>query len=56
MAITRVFSTYTLRYVFRHEMQYLLELCGYEVEALYGDFKRGAFHYGGEQVWMARKS
>ncbi len=55
-SLSRVFSTYTLRYVYRYEMQYLLELCGYAVEALYGDFKRGPFHYGGEQIWVARKS
>ncbi|MFX1538190.1 MAG: class I SAM-dependent methyltransferase [Promethearchaeota archaeon] len=55
---TVVFKNYshmTLRYVYRYEMQYLLELCGYEIEALYGDFQRGSFRYGGEQVWIARK-
>ena len=35
-------------------MQYLLELCGYEVEALYGDFGAGRSGYGGEQIWVAR--
>jgi ubiquinone/menaquinone biosynthesis C-methylase UbiE len=44
-----------LRYLFRYEMQYLLELCGYKVEALYGDFKRGPFKPGGEQVWVASR-
>ncbi len=43
-----------LRYVHRFEMQHLLELCGYEVEALYGDFGRGPFRHGNEQVWVAR--
>jgi ubiquinone/menaquinone biosynthesis C-methylase UbiE len=44
-----------LRYVFRYEMQHLLELCGYQVEALYGNFDRCHFHYGGEQIWIASK-
>lgn len=45
-----------LRYVHRFEMQHLLELCGYEVEALYGDFRRGPFQHGHEQVWVARRT
>ncbi len=55
-SLSRVFSTYTLRYLFRWEMQYLLELCGFEVEALYGDFKCGPFLSGREQIWVAKKS
>ncbi|MGB8645928.1 MAG: class I SAM-dependent methyltransferase [Anaerolineae bacterium] len=54
-SLTRVFSTYTLRYLYRQEMEYLLELCGYRVDALYGDFQRGPFRYGGEQIWVAQK-
>lgn len=54
--ISKTYSPLTLRYVYRYEMQYLLELCGYRVEALYGDFRRGPFRYGGEQIWIARKS
>ena len=26
------------------------------IEALYGDFRRGLFRYGGEQIWVARKT
>ena len=44
------------RYFYRYEMQHLLELCGFEVEALYGDFRRSPLHHGTEQVWMARKT
>lgn len=54
--IARTYRPLTLRYVHRYEMRYLLELCGYKVEALYGDFQRGPFCYGGEQVWVARKA
>jgi len=54
--IARTYRPLLLRYVHRYEMRYLLELCGYKVEALYGDFQRGPFRYGGEQVWVARKA
>ena len=54
--ISKTYSSLTLRYVFRYEMQHLLELCGYQVEALYGDFQRGPFRAGGEQIWVARKA
>jgi SAM-dependent methyltransferase len=53
--LAKTYSPLTLRYVYRYEMRYLLELCGYKVEALYGDFRRGPFCYGGEQIWVARK-
>ena len=54
-AIGRSYSSLTLHYVYRNEMEYLLELCGFKVEALYGDFRRGPFRHGGEQVWVAKK-
>jgi ubiquinone/menaquinone biosynthesis C-methylase UbiE len=53
--ISRRYATLTLRFIYRYEMQHLLELCGFEVEALYGDFSRGPFRYGNEQVWIARR-
>jgi hypothetical protein len=54
--LSRNYATLTLRYNTRYEMQHLLNLCGFEVEALYGDFARGPFRYGGEQVWIARRN
>lgn len=54
-AVSRTYGGFTLRYLHRYEMEYLLELCGFEVEALYGDFARGPFRHGGEQVWIIRK-
>jgi len=54
--LTKTTTPLYLRYVHRFEMQYLLELCGYEVEALYGDFRRGPFQQGNEQVWVARRT
>lgn len=53
--ISKTTTPLHLRYVHRFEMQYLLELCGYEIEALYGDFQRGPFKHGNEQVWVARR-
>ena len=53
--LARHHAPLTLRWVYRYEMQHLLELTGFAVEALYGDFRRGPFRYGGEQVWVARK-
>ena len=46
-------SPLTLRYVFRYEMEHLLTLSGFRIDALFGDFKRGPFHAGGEQMWVA---
>lgn len=54
--VRREYVDLTLRYCHRYEMQYLLELCGFEIEALYGDFQRGAFKHGYQQVWIARKA
>jgi ubiquinone/menaquinone biosynthesis C-methylase UbiE len=47
--------TLRLRYIFRYEMEHLLEICGFRVEALYGDFNRGPFKAGGEQIWVATR-
>ncbi len=51
--INSTFVSLRLRYIFRFEMQHLFELCGFRVETLYGDFKRGPFRAGGEQIWVA---
>jgi SAM-dependent methyltransferase len=51
--LDRVHAALTLRYVFRYEMEHLLVRCGFRVEALYGDFQRGPFVPGVEQVWVA---
>ena len=54
--VDRRYVPMLLRVVFRYEMQRLLELCGFEIEALYGDFNRGPFVPGSEQVWMVKKA
>ncbi|HEY7268985.1 MAG TPA: class I SAM-dependent methyltransferase [Dehalococcoidia bacterium] len=53
--LSRVYRKMKLRYVFRYEMQHLLELSGFEVEALYGGFNREPFtDTSTEMVWVAR--
>ncbi len=44
-----------LRWIYRHEMAYLLELAGFRVRASYSDFKRGRPRYGAEQIWVAER-
>ena len=52
--VSRTCQRLTLRYAGAMETTYLLESCGFEVEALYGDFQGGPFPGYGEQVWVAR--
>ena len=54
-SISRILTNFKIRYIFRWEMEYLLELCSYKPVALYGDFKRGAFKHGVEQIWVGVK-
>ncbi len=43
------------RYTFRYEMEHLLELCGFDLEAVYGDFDGGPITGETEDlVWVAR--
>ena len=54
--ISRVHRDLGLRYVFRYEMEHLLALSGFEVEALYGWFDGRPFdETSTEMVWLARK-
>jgi SAM-dependent methyltransferase len=52
--IAKTYKPLTMRFTFRQEMQYLLELCGYEVAALYGDHHRSPYRPGGAQIWIVR--
>jgi len=45
-ALAMSYSSLSLRYVYRYEMQFLLELCGFKVDALHGNFQRDPFGYG----------
>ena len=45
-----------MRYLLRFEMEWMLEACGFEVEALYGDFERGEFSADSpELIFVARR-
>ena len=44
-----------LRWTYRHELRHLLELCGFAVEAEYGDFAGAPPAYGKELVVVARR-
>ena len=39
----RLVQSFPMRYYFRHELEHLLELCGYELTDLFGDFDRSAY-------------
>ncbi len=55
--ISRVYRDLRLRYVFRYEMEHLLALTGFEIEALYGWFDMRPFtDDSSEMVWVARKA
>lgn len=51
--VNSTFVKLSVRYIFRWEMHHLLELCGFHVEALYGDFDRTPFRARAEQIWVA---
>ena len=46
-------ETLTMRWTYRYEMRYLLELSGFDVLAEYSDYDRAPPAYGGEQIWVA---
>jgi len=49
-------STWTTRYLFRYEAVHLLYRCGFEVEALVGDYRDGAVSEGGQLIFQVRLS
>ncbi|NKB72525.1 MAG: methyltransferase domain-containing protein [Candidatus Latescibacteria bacterium] len=55
ISVGRTVGRLTLRWSGRLEMEYLLGMCGFAVEALYGDFDGAPYPGYGEQVWVARK-
>ena len=53
----RTYKDYQLRYCHRWEVHHLLRTCGFEVEALYGDFDLSDFDESStEMIWVARRS
>lgn len=53
----RLVHDFPMRYFFRYELEHLLARCGFEIEALYGDYDRSAFGEKdpGELIFVARK-
>ena len=50
------YKTYTLCWIWPREFEHLLARCGFDVEALYGDFDGTPFGPDSrEQVWVARR-
>ena len=55
--IERTIRTVRTRFVFRYEMELLLELAGYEVDELLGGYNRQRYdYYSGVMVFVAKKS
>jgi SAM-dependent methyltransferase len=53
--VRREEETLRMRWIYRYEMRYLLELSGFAVEAEFSDFHRSPPFYGGEQIWVVRR-
>ena len=53
----RLYRDFDLRYTFRYEMEHLLELSGFEVEAVYGDFDGNEItEQSDDLIFIARKA
>jgi SAM-dependent methyltransferase len=47
----------TVRYFHRYEMEHLLWRCGFEVEAMYGDLRKGEYRATSpDMIWVARRA
>lgn len=55
-ALRRERETLRMRWTYRFEMRYLLEVSGFEVVAEFSDFRGSPPQYAAEQVWVARVS
>ena len=56
-SVARYFRDFDLRYTFRYEMEHLLELSGFTLEAVYGDFEGSEVSdQSDDLVWVARKT
>ena len=52
----KLFRDFVVRYTFRLEMEYLLELCGFNLEAVFGDFQGAAVSEDAEDtIWIANR-
>jgi SAM-dependent methyltransferase len=52
--VRKLYRDFQLRYIHRYEAQHLLELCGFHVRDLFGDFERQPFDEASDDmVWVA---
>jgi hypothetical protein len=52
----RLVQSFPMRYYYRYEMEHLLELCGFRVVDLFGNFDRSAFTSDSpEMIFIAEK-
>ncbi len=56
VVVRRLYRDFDLRYTFRYEMQHLLEVCGFDVDSVAGDFEGGPVTGDADDiVWVAKK-
>ena len=56
VVVRRLYRDFDLRYTFRYEMQHLLEVCGFDVDSVVGDFEGGPVTGDADDiVWVAKK-
>lgn len=54
--INKQYYRFNLRYIFRYEMQHLLEKCGFKIKAVYGSYQKEPYAQdSSEMIWMAEK-
>ena len=57
LMVRRLYRDFDLRYTFRYEMQHLLDVCGFDVDSVAGDFDGGPVTEESDDiVWVARKA
>ena len=53
----RLVQSFPMRYLYRYEMEHLLNLCGYKIIELFGDFEKSAFSEDSpEMIFVAGKA
>ena len=52
--VTKEETSWSLRWTYRQEMEYLFELCGFEIVEQFSDFRGAPPAYGREQLWIVR--
>lgn len=54
--VNKQYFNLKLRYIFRYEMQHLLEKCGFKIKALYGSYQKNKFTKDSrDMIWVAEK-